>query len=118
MPSTTSASKRRRRSRPRLRDRHWDLVISDYSLPGLDARAAIQMFKQEGPDIPFLVVSGAVGEETAVEVLSREPMTCSSRATWRVLSPRSSGRSAKQASAGRGAKPKKAWPPARRNFAA
>ncbi|MGD0838554.1 MAG: response regulator [Polyangia bacterium] len=52
-----------------LRDRHWDLVISDYSLPGLDARAAIQMFKQEGPDIPFLVVSGAVGEETAVEVL-------------------------------------------------
>ena len=47
----------------------WDLVISDYSLPGLDALAAIRTFKEVGPDIPFLVVSGAVGEETAVEVL-------------------------------------------------
>jgi PAS domain S-box-containing protein len=47
----------------------WDLVISDYSLPGLNALMAIQIFKEVGPDIPFLVVSGAVGEETAVEVL-------------------------------------------------
>jgi PAS domain S-box-containing protein len=47
----------------------WDLVISDYSLPGLNALMAIQIFKEAGPDIPFLVVSGAVGEETAVEVL-------------------------------------------------
>jgi len=47
----------------------WDLVISDYSLPGLNALAAIQLFNGLGLDIPFLVVSGAVGEETAVEVL-------------------------------------------------
>jgi PAS domain S-box-containing protein len=55
--------------RAALDEGEWDLVISDYSLPGLNALAAIQIFKEAGPDIPFLVVSGAVGEETAVEVL-------------------------------------------------
>jgi len=55
--------------RAALKNEPWDLVLSDYSLPGLNARAAIEIFKEDGPDIPFLVVSGAVGEETAVEVL-------------------------------------------------
>jgi PAS domain S-box-containing protein len=52
-----------------LKNESWDLVISDYSLPGLNALVAVHLFKEVGPDIPFLVVSGAVGEETAVEVL-------------------------------------------------
>ena len=52
-----------------LKQDAWDIVISDYSLPGLNALSAISIFKECGPDIPFLVVSGAVGEETAVEVL-------------------------------------------------
>jgi len=55
--------------RSALVDRQWDIVISDYSLPSLNALVAIHIFKAKGPDIPFLVVSGAVGEETAVEVL-------------------------------------------------
>ncbi len=55
--------------RAALKASPWDVVISDYSLPGLNALAAIEIFKEAGPDIPFLVVSGAVGEETAVEVL-------------------------------------------------
>ena len=55
--------------RAALKTGTWDLVISDYSLPGLNALVAIHIFKETGPDIPFLVVSGAVGEETAVEVL-------------------------------------------------
>jgi nitrogen-specific signal transduction histidine kinase/DNA-binding response OmpR family regulator len=55
--------------RAALKSSLWDVVISDYSLPGLNALAAIHIFKETGPDIPFLVVSGAVGEETAVEVL-------------------------------------------------
>jgi len=55
--------------RSALKSSLWDVVISDYSLPGLNALAAIHIFKESGPDIPFLVVSGAVGEETAVEVL-------------------------------------------------
>ncbi|HEX7501447.1 MAG TPA: PAS domain S-box protein, partial [Polyangia bacterium] len=55
--------------RSALKSGTWDVVISDYSLPGLNALAAINIFKEAGPDVPFLVVSGAVGEETAVEVL-------------------------------------------------
>lgn len=55
--------------RAALKEDAWDIVISDYSLPGLNALSAIAIFKEVGPDIPFLVVSGAVGEETAVEVL-------------------------------------------------
>ena len=55
--------------RAALKSGQWDVVVSDYSLPGLNALAAIHIFKETGPDIPFLVVSGAVGEETAVEVL-------------------------------------------------
>ena len=55
--------------RTALKTGAWDVVISDYSLPALNALAAIHIFKETGPDIPFLVVSGAVGEETAVEVL-------------------------------------------------
>ncbi len=55
--------------RAALGEGRWDIVISDYSLPGLNALMAIHIFNEMGPDIPFLVVSGAVGEETAVEVL-------------------------------------------------
>lgn len=55
--------------RQALAGARWDLIISDYSLPGLNALTAITILKTEGSDIPFLVVSGEVGEETAVEVL-------------------------------------------------
>jgi len=55
--------------RAALRNGAWDVVLSDYSLPGLNALSAIAIFRECGADIPFLVVSGAVGEETAVEVL-------------------------------------------------
>lgn len=48
---------------------HWDLVISDYAMPLFGGPAALALFQQASPDIPFLVVSGAMGEETAVEML-------------------------------------------------
>jgi signal transduction histidine kinase len=48
----------------------WDLVVSDFSMPSFDARAALLVLKSTGIDIPFLVVSGSVGEETAVEILT------------------------------------------------
>lgn len=45
----------------------WDLVVSDYSMPGFSALEALQVLKQSGFDIPFIVLSGNIGEETAVE---------------------------------------------------
>jgi PAS domain S-box-containing protein len=47
----------------------WDLVVSDYSLPSLDAPAALQMVREADPDLPFIVVSGTIGEDVAVDLL-------------------------------------------------
>ncbi|NJN95096.1 MAG: PAS domain S-box protein [Anaerolineales bacterium] len=47
----------------------WDVVISDYSLPQFDAPTALAVLQQSGLDIPFIVVSGTVGEEVAVKMM-------------------------------------------------
>src|SRR5574341_2591404 len=49
--------------------RAWDIVISDYSLPRFDGRAALTFLRETGQDIPFIVVSGTIGEETAVAMM-------------------------------------------------
>ena len=46
-----------------------DLVIADYKLPGFDAPAALATLQQTGLDLPFVVVSGHIGEETAVGLM-------------------------------------------------
>jgi PAS domain S-box-containing protein len=47
----------------------WDVVISDYSLPAFDAPTALSVMKQLGLDIPFIVLSGTIDEESAVDAL-------------------------------------------------
>src|SRR5436309_11821519 len=47
----------------------WDLVISDYSMPRFSAPAALALILERGPDVPFIIVSGTVGEEVAVEAM-------------------------------------------------
>ena len=47
----------------------FDAVISDYSMPGFSAPAARTLLTETGHDIPFIIVSGTVGEETAVSAL-------------------------------------------------
>ena len=44
----------------------WDLVISDYVMPGFGGLEALELFKQRGLDVPFIIVSGHIGEEVAV----------------------------------------------------
>lgn len=48
-----------------------DLVISDYKLPGFSGPRALELFTSTGLDAPFIVVSGAVGEEEVVDLLKR-----------------------------------------------
>jgi signal transduction histidine kinase len=45
----------------------WDVIISDYTMPRFSGLEALAITLQLAPDIPFLMVSGTVGEETAVE---------------------------------------------------
>lgn len=47
----------------------WDIVISDYSLPGFGGGEALELFKSKKPDIPFILVSGTVGEDIAVSIM-------------------------------------------------
>jgi PAS domain S-box-containing protein len=53
----------------RLSERTYDLVISDYNLPMFDGLSAVQLLRQRDPDLPFILVSGTLGEETAIESL-------------------------------------------------
>jgi signal transduction histidine kinase len=45
----------------------WDLVISDYHLPGFTGLEALALLRELGGDTPFILVSGQIGEDTAVE---------------------------------------------------
>ena len=49
-----------------LERQNWDLVIADYRLPGFDGLAALALVKAKGLDLPFIIVSGFITEETAV----------------------------------------------------
>lgn len=46
-----------------------DLVLADYTLPGFDGLAALRIALQQCPDVPFIFVSGSLGEERAIEAL-------------------------------------------------
>lgn len=46
-----------------------DLILSDFRLPQFDGMRALQLLKESGLDIPFILVSGAIGEEQAVTVM-------------------------------------------------
>ncbi|OGO01573.1 MAG: hypothetical protein A2Y59_04435 [Chloroflexi bacterium RBG_13_52_14] len=51
-------------------DKHkWDIVIADYVLPNFSAPDALKLLKDRGIDFPFIVVSGKIGEDTAVEAM-------------------------------------------------
>jgi PAS domain S-box-containing protein len=47
----------------------WDLVIADYRLPAFSGPAALALVKESGIDVPFIVVSGTIGEVEAVTAL-------------------------------------------------
>ena len=50
-------------------DQPWDAIISDYNLPGFSGLVALDLLKASGRDLPFILVSGEIGEDTAVEAM-------------------------------------------------
>src|SRR5438477_3278373 len=52
-----------------LDDGAWDAVVSDFHLPRFSAPEALEALQSRGLDVPFIVVSGAIGEDTAVELM-------------------------------------------------
>ena len=54
-----------------LEREQFDLIISDYTLPSFDGLSALRIAGQKRPELPFVFVSGTIGEEAAVESLRR-----------------------------------------------
>src|SRR5712692_85455 len=52
-----------------LARQEWDIVIADYSLPQFSGLAALTLVQERGLDLPFIIVSGAIGEDTAVAAM-------------------------------------------------
>ena len=48
---------------------HWDIVLCDYSMPGFSGMEALALVREAGLDLPFIIVSGTVGETRAVEIM-------------------------------------------------
>ena len=55
--------------RAALEHHTWDVVLSDYSLPAFSGPAALDVLKASGKDLPFIIISGTIGEELAVSAL-------------------------------------------------
>jgi hypothetical protein len=52
-----------------LGETEWDIILSDYSMPGFGGVEALEVLKKRGLDLPFIIVSGKIGEETAVGLM-------------------------------------------------
>jgi PAS domain S-box-containing protein len=52
-----------------LDQKNFDVIIADHSMPHFSAPAALNLIRERGLDIPFIIVSGSIGEETAVAVM-------------------------------------------------
>jgi len=54
----------------------WDIVVADYALPGFSAPRALTVIQERGVDLPFVVVSGCIGEEATVELMKQGAADC------------------------------------------
>src|SRR4051794_2298326 len=48
-----------------------DLILSDFALPQFDGLSALELTRERRPEVPFIFISGTIGEEVAVEVLRK-----------------------------------------------
>src|SRR6185295_2528588 len=55
--------------RAALDEETWDIVVSDYSLPTFSGPEAFAVLAETGLDLPFIIVSGTIGEDAAVDAL-------------------------------------------------
>jgi serine phosphatase RsbU (regulator of sigma subunit) len=52
-----------------LDQQNWDLIVADFSMPQFNALAALELLNKKGIDLPFIIVSGTIGEELAVTAM-------------------------------------------------
>jgi PAS domain S-box-containing protein len=49
----------------------WDLILADWSLPQFSGLRALQLLRERGLDIPFIIISGSIGEEAAIDAMHK-----------------------------------------------
>jgi len=52
-----------------LKEKTFDIVLSDYAMPHFNGLEALKVLKESGIDIPFIIISGTIGEDVAVEAM-------------------------------------------------
>ena len=52
-----------------LENGQWDLIITDHNMPSFDSGDALRLAREHDPNIPFILVSGSIGEEIAVDAM-------------------------------------------------
>ena len=57
--------------RAALTDTTWDLAIADYTMPSFSGLKALTIIREHGVDLPFIFVSGTIGEDVAVEAMKQ-----------------------------------------------
>jgi diguanylate cyclase (GGDEF)-like protein len=55
--------------RRELEESEWDVTISDYTMPGFSGEKALSIVREQQPDLPFIFVSGTIGEDVAVAAM-------------------------------------------------
>ena len=54
---------------PALQNKNWDIIVSDFVMPQFDGLEALKMVKEKGIDSPFIIISGKISDETAVQAM-------------------------------------------------
>ena len=59
----------RKKMEESLKKQSWDLILCDYSMPNFNAVEALKLLQKSRLDIPFIIISGTIGEDIAVEAV-------------------------------------------------
>lgn len=55
--------------RSALQQKSWDVILCDFTMPYFNGKAALQLARESGPEVPFIFVSGTMGEDVAIEAM-------------------------------------------------
>lgn len=70
-----------------LDEEQWDIILSDYQMPAFSGRDALHILHDKGIDLPFIVISGILIEENAVEILKAGANDYVKKGNWARLIP-------------------------------
>ena len=70
-----------------LNDDPWDIILSDFQMPAFDGNEALRIVHEKELDIPFIVISGVLVEENAVEILKAGANDYVRKGNWARLIP-------------------------------